>query len=783
MMPLRITTFVSLAALFLLIQPAGAAQIIHDVVVKNVGSGKVDENSVKAYIQSRPGADFDRSVLAKDVKALLATGRFSWVGSDVEPVDGGLRLLFSIRNKFILERPIKVFGCKHLREGKIIDLLGLQPGELVDDAVMAIRVQRVIDRYRKDYFPKARVTFTVKELDHERGTAAVTVNVEEGGKELVKELEYVGNTVFSATDLRKHMKQPAWWNPCWWLKKKSYDEGELETAKAEIIALYHGRGYVEANVDISEVGYDEKGNLKVVVKIIEGPLYKFGNVVLQGNKLFPEAEIRRAVSAKPGAPASTENLRASAQGIEDFYGSRGYIDSQVKPVLDTDTGRRIVNIVFSVTEGSQSKIRNIRIEGNNRTKDKVIRRELLVAPGELYDEVKVRRSERIVNNLGYFKTVRSYPTKTLVPDERDLIMEVEEKRTGNFMISAGFSSIDRVIGMLELSQGNFDLFGWPHMTGGGQKVKLSTQFGSRRKFYELSFIEPWFLDRKLSFGVDFYLSDVTYTDYDIERKGVAVTLGKPINRANRVELQYSIEKEQLKDIASTNAYVNLATEEEYYFNNEPETFKSSMQLTLLHDTRNNPFFPTKGNRSSIFGSVSGGLLGLDTDIYQVGLRINQYFPLWLEHVLCLRARCEVVECYDDTESVPITDRLFLGGGRTLRGFDYRDVGPKAIPLTDYQGGESTGYYRPVGGRSLAMATAEYTIPIVSHVRFALFFDIGNVWWDAYDFLPDDLAMSTGAGLRLDLPGFPIKIDYGWVVRKDDEYTDKQPWIIWIGPDY
>ncbi|MDD4871027.1 MAG: outer membrane protein assembly factor BamA [Kiritimatiellae bacterium] len=769
--------------LFALLSSVHAAQTIKGVLIKNIGAGQVDEGFVYAHIALKPGAELDGATLSKDVKALLASGRFSWVGTDVEAVAGGVRLTFSIRNKLLLDRPITVTGCDYFREGKILDLIGLQPGDLVDDQVMGVRTQQVIEKYRKDYFPDISVTWKIAEIDHTRGTAKVAVQIKEGNRAKVKRTDFIGNKVFSAGDLRKSMKQPAWWNPCWWLKKKRYDQGEFESARAEITNLYLGKGYVDAKVDISEARYDEKGNLKVVVKIDEGPLYKFGKVTLSGAKLFPETELKRFIRAKAGMPASSDILRASVQGLQDFYGSRGYVDSAIRPVMDTDDAKRIVNIDLAITEGIQSKIRNIKIEGNTRTKDKVIRRELLVYPGEIFDEVKVRRSERIVNNLGYFKTVRSYPTKTLVPDEKDLVLEVEEKRTGQFMISAGFSSIDRMIGMLELSQGNFDLFGWPYFTGGGQKIKFTSQFGSRRKFYEISFVEPWFLDRKLSLGVDLYLSDVNYTDYDIERKGVAVTLGKPITRADRIELQYSIEKERLRDIADTNAYVTIDTGEEYFFSDEPETFKSSVQLTLLHDTRDNPFLPTRGNRLSIFGSISGGVLGLDTDIYQLGARVNQYVPLWFGHVFSLRGRCEVVDSYSDTETVPITDRLFLGGGRTLRGFDYRDVGPKAIRKSDYDSGTSTGHYRPVGGRSMAMASAEYTIPVVSIVRIALFFDIGNVWSDTYDFHPNDLAMSTGMGLRLDLPGFPIKIDYGWVVRKDDDLTDEEPWIVWIGPDY
>ncbi|OGV69890.1 MAG: outer membrane protein assembly factor BamA [Lentisphaerae bacterium RIFOXYA12_FULL_48_11] len=779
----RIATVISVWMLASLLSSAYAAQTVREIVIKNIGAGQLDEGFVRAHIALKAGSEFEGVILSKDVKALLASGRFSWVGTDVEPVDGGIRLVFSFRNKLLLEQPVKLKGNKDLRDNKVLDLIGLQPGDLVDDQVLGVRVQKVIEQYRKDYYPNVKVTWQIRELDHARGTAEVLVKVDEGNNARFKEIVFTGNRIFSATDLRKTIKQPAWWNPCWWLKKKRYDAGELESARAEIAALYATKGYIDAKVDVAEEVCDEKGNLRLAVRINEGMLYKFGKLTISGAKLFPEAEIRRFVSARTGAPASSEILRSSVQGIQDFYGSRGYVDSAVRPLMDTDDVGRLVNVDFTVTEGSQSRIRNIKIEGNTRTKDKVIRRELLVYPGEIYDEVKVRRSERIINNLGYFKTVRSYPTKTLVPDERDLILEVEEKRTGNFMISAGFSSIDRMLGMLELTQGNFDLFGWPYFTGGGQKLKLSTQFGSRRKFYEISFVEPWFLDRKLSLGVDLYLSDINYTDYDIERRGIAMTLGKPISRANRVELQYSIENEMLKDIADTNVYFNLADGSDYSFSDEPESLKSTVRLTLLHDTRDNPFLPTRGNRTSIFGSVSGGILGLDTDIYQLGLRMNQYFPLWLGHVVALRGRCEVVESYGDMDAVPLMDRLFLGGGRTLRGFDYRDVGPKAIRKSEYESGESSGFYRPLGGRSMAMANFEYTIPVVSNIRIALFFDVGNVWWDSYDFQFNDLAMSTGAGLRLDLPGFPIKIDYGWVVRKDDDLTEKEPWVIWIGPDY
>jgi outer membrane protein insertion porin family len=407
-----------------------------------------------------------------------------------------------------------------------------------------------------------------------------------------------------------------------------------------------------------------------------------------------------------------------------------------------------------------------------------------VVPGDVFDTVKVRRSERIVSNLGYFSHVRSYPLSTDVLSEKDLVVEVEEQRTGQFMMGAGFSSVDKLVGFLEISQGNFDIYGWPYFTGAGQKLKLSAQFGSEKKSYELSFVEPWFMDRKLSAGFDLYRNDVSYTDYDIDRIGGAVNVGKSLPGANRMDFQYRLERVAVTDVADTNRYVYAdSPEEEYYFDREEDTINSSVRLSLTHDTRNNPFFATSGTRVRLFGEMAGGPLGFDTDVYSVGVNVVQYIPLWFDHVLSVKARYDTVEEFDDTTEVPIGDRLFVGGGRTVRGFDYRDVGPKVItPGVDSLGNE-TVYHRPVGGKSRAMASIEYTVPVAKALRLGGFFDIGNAWRESYHLDTHSLASGAGVGLRLDIPGFPVRIDRAWVIEKDDELTDEDEWLVWIGYEY
>jgi len=316
-----------------------------------------------------------------------------------------------------------------------------------------------------------------------------------------------------------------------------------------------------------------------------------------------------------------------------------------------------------------------------------------------------------------------------VPDEKDMVLTVEEKRTGQFMMGAGFSSIDNLIGFMELSQGNFDLKGWPYFTGAGQKLKLRAQFGSRRDEYEISFVEPWFLDQRLSLGFDLFRTDLNFTDYDEERVGGAITIGKPLPGPNRVSLRYQLVSTDIRDVADTNAYVYVdSPDETFFFDESEDAIESSLRLRLMHDTRDNPFVPTRGNRLILSGELTGGVLGLDRDLWNLELTTAHYYPLWWRHVISLRTRWEVVDAYGDTDEVPLADRLFLGGGRTVRGYEFRDVGPKVQRADAPPGSES---HRPVGGQSLGMAKAEYTMPIVSGVRLAGFFDIGNVWRDPF----------------------------------------------------
>lgn len=753
-----------LLGLLMFVAGVGSAETVKELRVENRGPGLADEQSVSAYTSLKPGDEFSRQALGRDIKALDKSGRFTSVSAEVEAVPGGVQVTYVVESKPRIDK-LEIAGADYLGNKKVRELLELGVGDLVDDSILAVHAQKVKDTYHKKYFPEAELMWTI-EPAAQPGLANVQVTVKEGKRANVKRIRFIGNRHVSSRELRKVMKQ----RPVNWLSfvtgAGTYSPDDLQMDLEALKKAYLDRGYLDASVKPPEISaYGRKG-IRIVIPVDEGNVYRIGKITLSGVTLFPQDQVEGMVATSTGDIASMEKIEASGQAVRDFYGSRGHIRTVVDPGLDVNIEKSVADVKYAVTEGKLAYIRNVRIRGNSQTKDKVIRRELSVYPGEIFNEVKIRTSERRLQNLGYFSFVDSMPEDTSEPDRYDLDFEVEEQKTGQFMVGAGFSSVDDLIGFVELSQGNFDLLGWPRFTGGGQKLKLRSQFGTKRTDYELSFVEPWFLNRRLSLGVNLYEHDTRFLsdEYDQRKVGAGVTMGKPLGAFNRVNLGYNLEQIDVYNVSS-NASETIRQE-------EGSRTKSSMTLELVHDTRDSVFIPSRGNRTTLSGTLAGGLLGAETDLYSLEARSSQYWPLWFDHVFNVRGWAAVVDSYGDSDRVPIFDRLFLGGARTIRGFKYRDVGPK----------DETG--EPVGGQSAWSATAEYTMPLGEKIRFAAFYDVGMVWSNDYDFSFSDLNSSWGVGLRFDLPGFPIQLDYSWPIEADP-WNDKAGgrFSFWMGYVY
>ncbi len=755
-----------------------AEPLVKAVKIRQVGPAPVDEQLVRSFIAVREGRELNRTEVANDVRALLGSGKLADVKAELADTPGGVILSYAVRMKWKLVMPVRVRGATEYGETKIRDMLGINPGDYFDEPMVSAKLVTVLEDYRKHLYSQAKIEPLIEEVDPKAGHAALTLRVREGEKARIVKFHFPGRKSVEFAAIREAMDIMAWYNPISWFRSTPYNVEEMRAGRERIRSVYKDQGFLDVEVGEPEVRESSPGRFEVTIPIRENLKYRLARATVTGASLYPETVLLKESKLKSGDEASFASFDRAAEAVRDYYERRGYMDTVVQPRLDLREKAGEVDVRLIVSEGELTTIRNVLIRGNSVTHDKVIRRELLVYPGEQYDGVRARTSENRLRNLGFFSSVSSsHEPVDGTTNTADLVFDVEEQRTGQFMTGVGFSSIDKLIGFAEVSQGNFDIRGKPFM-GAGQKIKLRAEFGSTRESYSISFVEPWFLDRKLSLSTDLYSMKQNDRDYDVVRQGGAVGLGVPMWGANRLDFKYRLEQVETRDSADTNAYVVVDKDggDHTIFFSDPRRIASSFSTTWARDTRDNFFVPTRGSKLYLTGTLVGGPLGFDTEIYDLEAGGSLYLPLWYRHVLSFRARAEVVDAYGSQDEVPLSERLFAGGARTVRGFRYRWVGPKA------ERADGSGDIRPSGGQSLAMASAEYTVPVpgIPKFRFATFYDIGNVWYDPYSFDMSQYAAGAGIGLRLDIPGFPMRFDYAWPVKKDDSRSRTENWSFSIG---
>jgi outer membrane protein insertion porin family len=479
-----------------------------------------------------------------------------------------------------------------------------------------------------------------------------------------------------------------------------------------------------------------------------------------------------------------KGLTKDIEAVEDLYGAKGYIDVTtssrnliVLRIPNTETGT--MDLEFKIDEGQKSYVEKIDIRGNTKTKDKVIRRELAVSPGEVFDMVRVKVSKNRLEGLQYFEKVdtRSEATDPPITGRKNLIVGVDEKNTGNLTMGAGFSSVDSIVGFVEVSQGNFDLFHPPTFTGGGQKFRLRIQIGTERQDYLISFIEPWFLGRKLSLGVDLYHRRLDFQSpgnlYDEVRTGGRVNLTRSLWRDSIIgSLSYTLENVGILFNSGAHGPIIVqqpgsgtsfpenhlipATAPETLLKEQGYSLISKAGFSLAYDTRNSALLPNKGGRTELFAEIAGGPLGGEKNFYKAEIRSTWYIKgFWPGHVLELGGRTGIAEAFDGTDDVPFYERYYLGGLYSLRGFKYRGISPR-----------EPGINEPIGGDTYWFGYAEYTIPIMERLRFALFYDIGDVQLKPHHYDFSNFSDNWGIGLRLNLPVGPLRLDYGIPINHD-----------------
>jgi outer membrane protein insertion porin family len=771
------------------------------VDVKYVGPASVSEQFIRANVRVKAGDIYHPNLTQDDVHSLYATGQFYNVRVSADSADdGGVVLTYIVQVRPRLT-DIKLEGNKKLSDSKLKKKITLKAGDPLDEQKLFSDTQEMEKLYQKYGYPDTRVKYAL-DIDEAAGSGSVTFQVTESPKTKITQIEFVGAAAFPQKVLRKQLKTAEHWAFSWLTGSGVFKQDEFDDDKDKLAEFYRAHGYLDFEIKDVKFGHPEPNTMVIQFYIFEGKQYKVGSVKFTGNKIFTDAQIKAGLQylhdyqhskGKMGAHGlamdvgdvfTPDGMSADTQAIEDFYGSKGYIDVVQGPALrvirvpNVDTGT--MDVEFQIDEGQKSYVEKIDIRGNVKTKDKVIRRELAISPGETFDMVRVKISKQRVENLQYFDKVEMQPEPTDPPiaGRKNLEVDVEEQNTGKFTLGAGVNSDSGLVGFAEITQGNFDLFHPPTFTGGGQKLRLFLQIGTQQQDYELEFTQPWLFNRKLSFDVDLYRHEMDYESpnniYNETRTGARLSLTRALWSDFLIgSVSYTIE-----DVGITlnggfyDSYEGLVGAPPFVF---PVTIPANVPQAILdqtgdhlfhrfgtslaYDTRNSVQLPNGGQRTELDAQLSTG----DQTFYKAEVKTAWYFRgIMKGDVIEAVGRVGVTDSLGGGD-VPFYDRYYLGGLYSLRGFKYRNVAPREPGFT--------GVDEPIGGDSYWFGSVEYSIPIIQKasgvdLRFALFYDVGNVGAGPYSF-SGNFDDNWGLGFRLNIPRLgPLRLDYGIPIHHD-----------------
>ncbi len=718
---------------------------ITSIDVRYVGPETIAKDRILANMRTKVGAAYSETTVEDDIRALYNTGRIQNVRIFGEPAGNGVRVQVILATRALVTE-IEIDGAQSFKAKALRGKIKFKVPSPADAEALEEGRQNIIDYYQRKGFTGVDVQLQLV-TNEARGTARAVYTINEGEKGAVRQVRFEGNTHFSDRVLRRQMKTKAQTIISFFDKSGRLDQAQLQQDLDSVREFYQNHGYID--IAIPEVRQERlaKG-VRIVVVVNEGTQYRVGKLTFQGQEVAKEQGLRALVKMKEGSIYTPKGLTDDMKAITDGYGAGGYVDLDIAP-QGTPGGPGLIDLTYNIREGDRSFVERVNITGNTRTKDKVLRREISILPGDVFNTVRVETSKNRLENLGYFEKVDTYPEDTGVPGRKDLLVQVQEKRTGALNFGAGFSTIESLLGFVELTQGNFDLLNYPTFTGGGQKFRARVQIGTQQQNYLISLTEPYFLDQRLSLGGDLFYREASFLSsvYDQRNYGFAIDLRKPVNPFLSVSLDYRLEE---IDILNVDVLASPLIQQE-----AGNRLKSQVSTTVLWDTRDSVFLTRRGHRVVFTPQIAGGFLGGNTQTYGFDLEGSQYFLFPYDVILTLNGEIGAIDTWGSGDRVPLFDRLFLGGANDLRGFNFRDVGPKD------QNGE------PLGGLSLARATIEATVPIIPRVRGAVFYDTGFVNAGAYDFGTQHLVSDFGFGLRLDLPIGPLKIDYGIPIQKDN----------------
>lgn len=715
------------------------------------GNRRVDESTVISLIKSQAGTRYQEQQVAEDVRNLYLSGYFDLIAVKKRAVGSNLALTFMLREKPAI-RKVQVKGNEKVKEETLRDKLNVGSRRFLDKKKIRAGIDSALAYYHSEGYEGTKIDYEVSKVDESK--VDLTFTVEEGKKQIIREIVFDGNDSISSSDIAGEMqtKTYSWWRS-WLTGRGDYIEEQLKQDSKAIAHYYLTKGYVDVQV-ADPITEEISNGVRLVYKIQEGKQYKYGQIAAEGSvagTLIDNSSQKtlEGIKAKSGNIFNVDELRESTVTISDKYTDVGFAFVNVEPLTDIDRKRNIVNIKFRIDQGVKVYVDRINIAGNQKTNDNVLRRSLKIEEQDLFSSSKIKRSQELLKRLGFFEDVSMTPQKTKDPSKVDLLLNVREAATGSFSVGAGISSGDGFIFSSQVSESN--------ILGTGNAVSLDVSAGSKRDRYMLSFNNPRVNDSYWSFGSRLYAATWQYSDFDRKQVGGALTLGYPLT---------FLGPEWLDDVSFSNTYelsqIDIRnvhdSAAELVKDQAGQTVSSSIQPGLIRNTINNPLDPSEGSRQAVSVQLAG--LGGDEKFWLLETSNSWYYPVWDspigKWVFSQRVALDYGDTYNN-EQFPLFRRFFPGGINTVRGYEARSMGPKDQNGSTY------------GGSKELILNFEMIAPLAESVglKWLVFYDMGQAYDDNESIDVSKLRAAAGFGLRWKTPIAPIRIEFGFPLDKED----------------
>jgi len=769
----------SLAALVVLaLAGAVGAQTLEGQEIKRIEvitTPRLDQARVRDMMRTRLGDVYRAQTVEDDVARLHKLGSLLDVSITPKPFEDGVMLIVEAKEPAVATAVRFEGDLRGQDEDDLLEATLVKEGKYAEPYQLKLDVRSIEALYRQEGFIYARVT---QRLEPNPKGVDVVYSIQSGPRERVESIHFAGNTAFDDDTLSDKMTGT---QPRTVLSPGTYDPDLLRADLDNVRDHYRRKGWLDATAGARLIHDDTLQRLFIEVRLREGERYRIEGVDIAGYQLFTRAEVEAVMEQKAGEWYSPDGLDEDRKKIESLFGQQGRVFVAVRTKVTVDVDRLTAKIAIAIEEGPEVYLKNILVMGNHRTQDRVIRRNLTFDPGQRINTQRVEESTRRLRNTGLFaapdpttqtEPVRIRYQKTEDPNWANAVVEVVEGRLGNVSLGFAFNSVSGLAGRFAVTHENFDwadtpksfrdLYSGDAYAGGAQQLTLSLSPGQYVSDYRLKWYNPALYDTIYSGGFDLYSTDNVYSMYTDSRAGVTLTGGRRYFQDLVVSLNLIWENIWIHGLQEEDdgGYVQDVLDA------KGDHEKRALDLRAVWDKRDDFYFPTKGYRVQGDIELSGTPLGGDVHVMTETFEASRYWTLYKdrergEHVLHLRGKIGFIQPTSD-DGVPIFERFFLGGLGSVRGFDYRGIGPV-----------DSVYEEQIGGKVMYVANLEYFVPIVKSILHGLLFvDAGSLSADIPDLGTDKLRLGTGVGVRLRIPQLggghvPIALDFGFPVLKED----------------